>query len=118
MGPRGDQGAKGPKGPKGDQGPMGSKGDQGSRRYIELGVQDIQIENTAPNIANAVCEAPSMLKESDTGHSTILDKTLSLLNLQHKIRDFIGDKEVQYHSEYNSPSMIQGNFYQHADYSY
>ena len=118
MGPRGDQGAKGPKGPKGDQGPMGSKGDQGSRGYIELGVQDIQIENTAPNIANAVCEAPSMLKEPDTGHSTILDKTLSLLNLQHKIRDFIGDKEVQYHSEYNSPSMIQGNFYQHADYSY
>ena len=45
-------------------------------------------------------------------------KTLSLLNLQDKIRDFIGYKEVQPDDEYDSPSMIQDKLYQHADYSY
>ena len=113
-GPRGDRGPKGPKGPKGEKGPRGS---QGPNEYIEPIEQDIEIENTVPT-AQVSCATPSIVKEPDTGDSTLLDKTLSLLKLQDNIRHFIGKEDVSHDSEYNSPSMIQGDLYNHAYYSY
>jgi hypothetical protein len=107
-GPRGNPGRKGPQGEKGPDGPQGEKGLQGDTRLGQMG----QMGQMNP------------LRPMSLHGTNDIDQTMSLLEIQDRIRKIISSKKSGYPtnsqipndipplSNKDSPSIIQGQSYQ------
>jgi hypothetical protein len=120
-GEKGDIGDKGPRGNPGRKGPQGDPGEKGPKGPKGKGGQNVELE-----------KMPQMnpLRNILLDNTNDTEQTMLLLDIQDRIRKIVSSKKSQYSTTSNtsndmpmyssttdSPSMIQGQSYQSAQYS-